>query len=244
MRHHLEHVSSDSMNWEKLAPGVYQKMLNLNEATRERTALFRFVPDEGAKAPNSSHYHSFYEELLVLDGRMTFDGELWLGERSYVYHPPFLVHGFNSDVPTTTTFLGRSPGDLDFNHPESDSETRPYYIQGDAPNRGFAYRTAEAEDSWSPLLDERGNEIGRQRILSEDTATGEGSSLLRLHEGATIPARPNGEATIDEGFIVEGTVIAETGMTWSIGDYWHRVPGYPIPELRVGKSTLIFSTNC
>ena len=46
MRHHIDHLSSSTMEWTQLSDGVYCKMLNHNKDTGDRTGLFRFVPEE------------------------------------------------------------------------------------------------------------------------------------------------------------------------------------------------------
>jgi len=242
MRHHIEHFSSTKIAWQKLSAGVYVKMLNHNLETGQRTGLFHFVPEEGAAPPNICLYHSISEELFILDGKMTFDHQKWLGEYAYVYHPPFLVHGFNSSIPVPTTFIGRSDNDLDFNFPYQDSATAPYYIQGKPTPRGLAYLNLRPETEWLPLLNPVGQEIGRQNILSQDPLTAEGSSLMRFQKGVKVPAKPEGYEICNEGFILEGRVKAQDGTIWETGDYWHRHPAMPVPALDILENTLIFST--
>ena len=243
MRHHIEHLSSTKMQWKKLSAGVYVKMLNHNMQSGERTGLFHFVPEEGAAPPNISHYHSISEELFILDGRMTFDHQTWLGKYAYVYHPPFLVHGFNSSIPVPTTFIGRSNNDLDFNYPDNSKASKPYYIQGKPAPRGLAHLNFRPETEWEPLLSPVGQEIGQQNILSQDPRTKEGSKLIRFHKGSKFPERPQGYEFCNEGFILEGRVEAEDGTVWEKGDYWHRHPGKRVQRLEILKQTLVFSTE-
>ena len=242
MRLHIEHLSSTAMNWERLSPGVYRKMLNHNQGTDERTALFHFVPSEGANPPNVCHYHSVYEELFILDGRMTFDHKTWLGENGYVFHPPFAVHGFDSAISEPTTFIARAPAELDFNYPETTNRTKPFFIEGKTANREITYLNPPGENSWSPLTSPEGKEIGQRFILNVDRDTGEGSSLIRFNQGFNAPFRPQGYDTFNEGFVLSGRVIADDGAQWTAGDYWHRRPGKSIPALIVSESALIFSS--
>ncbi len=241
MRHHIEHLSSSAMEWEKLAPGVYRKMLNHNQDSGERTAMFRFEPDEGANPPNICHYHSVSEEILVLDGRMTFDHKVWLSTNGYVFHPPFAVHGFNSAVPEPTTFIGKSPRELDFNYPEESDASEPFFVDGHSSNRAVTYLNPTDEDGWEVVRDPQGAAIGRRLNLSEDEETGEGANLIRFNAGLEVPARSTGYATVNEGFVLEGRVVAEEGTVWEKGDYWHRHPGKPVPALKIEQSALIYS---
>ena len=230
------------MDWGQLSSGVYCKMLNHNQESGERTALFKFVPSEGANPPNVCHYHSVYEEILVLEGRMTFDHRTWLGKNGYVFHPPFAVHGFNSDVPEETIFIGRSPADLDFNYPDAPETTETFYINGEIPERQVCYLNPEHERSWAPISGHDGQSIGRRLILSEDRETGEGSSLIRFKRGSHISARKNGYDVTNEGYILTGRIVAEDGTIWKEGDYWHRQPGKAVPALKAVQSTLIYSS--
>jgi hypothetical protein len=240
MRHHIEHLSSTDMAWTQVSAGVYTKMLNYNEADGDRTVLIRFVPAEGAAPPSVIHYHSAFEEIFILDGKMTFDGQTWLDGYAYVFHPPFVVHGFKSSVPEETVFLARAPTSLDFNFPEPTGETRPYLISGEAGTRDLVYANVPDEADWTPLTGASGAAMGRQFMLSRDRLSGEGSRLVRLAAGLEIPARPDGYESFDEGFLLEGRVEAEDGTVWRSGDYWHRLAGRAVPALRVEESALVF----
>ena len=242
MREHIEHLGSLTIAWQNVAPGIYMKMLNFNKTSGERTGLFRFVPDEGAAPPNSCHYHSVAEELFILTGRMSFDNQAWLDQYAYVFHPPFIVHGFDSRVPVETTFLARADDDLDFNFPPVSEVKEPYYVQGEAPKRGLAYVQSLPESDWALFKDPAGEVIGRQHILSEDTDTKEGTCLIRLYGGGRVPARSAGYEMCNEGFVLEGKVEADDGTVWRDGDYWHRQPGKAVPALMVHEDALILST--
>lgn len=248
MRSHIEHLSSEDMVWENPAPGVYMKMLNHNEADGCRTGLFRFVPDEGAKPPNVCHYHSVFEEIFILDGKMSFDSETWLGRHAYVFHPPYLVHGFNSSIPIATTFIARAPAELDFNFPELPQDKpphdkQPFYVRGAAKERGLVYMQPTPEARWSPIMGPSDKELGRQCELSRNNETGEGSCLIRYRAGLELPANDAVYETFDEGFIIEGRVEAKDGTVWGVGDYWHRHPGTAIPSLSITSPTLLFSST-
>lgn len=243
MRHHIEHLSSGLTPWQSLSPGVYCKMLNNNEKSGERTALFRFVPEEGANPPSIPHYHTVYEELFILEGKMTFDHKTWLGGHSYVYHPPYLVHGFKSAIPTETIFIGRSPHNLDFNYPKSIAKDEPFYIDNKTSTRDFAYTNVPQENDWQEFVGPNQHTIGRRFVLSEDKLSHEGSSLIRFYKGLHVPARESGYTAYNEGFVLEGQVEAEDGTIWCQGDYWFRHPGKAVPALHITENTLVFSSS-
>lgn len=243
MRHHIEHLSSGALPWRTLAPGVFCKMLNHNPESGDRTALFRFDPDQGAAVPGACHYHSVYEELLILDGAMTFDHQTWLTAHGYVFHPAFAVHGFDSAVPVPTTFLGRSPADLDFNFPDARDACEPFMVEGATASRPVTYLNPPDETSWTGLPGPDGAPMGRRLVLSEDRETGERSSLIRFHPGARLPALPEGHAKCHEGFVLQGRIRADDGTEWTGGDYWHRRPEKPVPALEIPEHTLLFAST-
>lgn len=243
MRNAVHHLKSSDLEWEAVGTGVYAKMLNDDEESGARTGLFKFIPAEGMKAPGQCHYHSVYEELLVLDGRVTFDGETWLTQRSYAFHPPFLVHGFGSSVPGPMMFLARSPKELDFNFPDAPDAKSPFLVEGHTASRDWTYIANTSESPWTPLYAGDGTKVGERFMLSEDRTTGEQSSLVRYNPGWTCAALPQGFDSYDEAFILEGELHADTGTIWSQDDYWHRRPGTPIPALSAPGGALIYSST-
>ena len=243
MRHHIQYLSSHQLTWEQLSQGVYRKNLNFNNKSGERSALYRFVPNEGASAPDRCHYHSVFEELFILDGKMTFDRKRWLNKHGYIFHPPFAVHGFNSEVPTETIFISRTPQDLDFNFPEQPHSNEPYFIDNKTNPVNVIYLNPPSEQTWDPILNTKGVEVGRQILLKRDETSGEKSLLIRYDKGFAIPANKHGYKSFNEGFVISGEITTNTTLSWKEGDYWHRHPDTPTPSLQIEKNTLLFLTQ-
>lgn len=228
------------MEWTELAPGIYTKMLNHNEVTGERTAMFRFRPKEGAAPPSICHYHSVPEEIFMLEGKMTFDHETWLGKFGYVYHPPFAVHGFNSAIPEETIFIGRGPAELDVNYPDPGAHKAPYYINGEIPDRPLTYLNPLDDRSWSRNNTAKYFTDCDQIVLSEDPVTGEGSALVKLKTGAQVSAPNDRHDTYLEGLVLSGQIKNILGQIFEQGDYWHIPPEAKIADLIANKDTVIF----
>ena len=100
MREPVPFLDTKAMDWTQSGlPGIYSILLSRDPETGERKALNRLVPADGMKPPGAAHYHHTTEELLIVKGRMSFDGKVWLTPQSYCFHPPETVHGIKSAVP-------------------------------------------------------------------------------------------------------------------------------------------------
>jgi mannose-6-phosphate isomerase-like protein (cupin superfamily) len=240
MRPHLPLVDTAELPWAAPAPGIYSKILSRDPDTGARTALNRLVPAEGAVGQPKAHYHHTTEEILVLDGMMSFDRRVWLHRGSYVYHPAETVHGFRSTVSVETLFLSRVGRDLDFNYVDHPRDDFPYPIGATAPARGLAMHASPFAHRWQPLLD-GAERYGREFELSADPVTGEGSRLIRYDAGRTEPTAVAG--TLDhhvELFVIEGALVSEDGRRFEAGCYASLPPGTPRPRFQAALDSLLY----
>jgi hypothetical protein len=195
LRNHVEHIDTNALQWQQTGAGVHTKIINANQDCGSRTVLVKLVPEEGFDPPSKIHYHSLSEELLVLDGLLTFDHKTWLDGISYIYHPPFMIHGFKSATPETTTLLARGTGELDFNFPDPSKVDISSPVDGSTPTRDLLYLNNINEKEWSPFYGDDCQKIGEMLSLGTNSQTGEGECFERYFPGWT-------RAAISGGFTV------------------------------------------
>ena len=238
MRPRIVGLDVDAMAWTPLGPpGLFSKMLSRDEETGARTALQRMDPGLGYTAPTVAHYHLTYEEILGIEGYFSFDQRTWVVPRSYVFHPPRTVHGFNSMVPEESLFLSRVGENLAFNFVEEPEHDDLYVVDGDAPPRApAAYGDPIAALGWSETI-----LLGQQTstcLLSRDPSIGEGSALARLPKGWASPAQQREDYL--EIFVLEGGLSADDEPAISGRAYFFIPPGEPVPALRAEKDSEIY----
>jgi quercetin dioxygenase-like cupin family protein len=243
MRPHLPIVDTAQLPWATPAPGLYSKILSRDPETGARTALNRLVPAEGAVGQPKAHYHHTTEEILVLDGMMSFDRRVWLHRGSYVYHPAETVHGFRSTVPTETQFLSRVGKDLDFNFVESPTDDFPYPVGTAASSRALAMHASPFAQRWNPLIED-GERYARVFELSSDLVTGEGSKLVRYDAGRIEPAAAaHTLARFEEMFVIEGCLVSESGQRYAAGCYAFLPPGTTRPRFQAAENSLLYVSH-
>lgn len=108
MRYDIHHLRSNDLPWRWLSDGVYRKVLNGNEHSKDMTALFRFVAQEGALAPDPTllHSHLGYQASTAYTESKQWIQYNGIGDCDYVYHP---YSQYYSEQPTadTTVFIRR-----------------------------------------------------------------------------------------------------------------------------------------
>jgi len=224
MKEAVRLVDTRDLSWEPLgAPGLFTKRLARDPQTGERTALQRAVPDLGQRPPGRAHFHSTYEEILVMRGSMSFDSVQWLQPHGYLYHPPRTVHGFRSALRGETWFLSRVGHDLDFTFVPEPSQTSPYYVGEAAPERGWTYVPDPDSETWPPQAEAVGPFVGAAvRVLSVHPTTGEGSMLVRLPAGWRGRAEAFASRAYLEMFLLDGHLELADGTRIESGGYTFR----------------------
>jgi hypothetical protein len=223
------------------APGIYSKILSRDSETGARTALQRLVPEDGLVNQPAAHYHSTYEEILVIDGMMSFDSRTWLHSAAYCFHPSQTVHGFRSTVPVETVFLSRVGQDLDFNYVEAPSDDFPYSVADVPDARELALVPCPFGQHWHELTDDEGIRYGLRLMLSRDPQSGEGSELRRYVAGSGEPAGQAHELThCLELYVLEGRLVADDGREFGPDCYACLLPGVLRPRFRCLEDALFF----
>lgn len=208
------------MPWNSTRPGTSAKLLSVNEGKPAATVLLCFDPQDGYEDQPNPHYHEGLEELLILDGKLSFDSKTWLHRGGYVYHPPFFVHGFASRVATRTTILARSEGPIEtkFISKDSAEDTYPYQLC-DTVSAGAL---SIVPSPWAFRFDPVDAEVGeiRQYTYSAHADTG---AITQLREfAAQAKERTPGivpDRMAEEVFVLSGELTDETGQVFSEGDF-------------------------
>jgi hypothetical protein len=240
LRNHVEHIDTNAVQWKQTGAGVYTKTINANQDSGARTVLIKLVPEEGFDPPSKIHYHTLSEELLVLDGLLTFDHKTWLDGISYIYHPPFMIHGFKSATPETTTLLARGTGELDFNFPDPSEVDIDSPVDGSTPTRDLLYLNNINDKVWSPIYGDDGQQVGEMLSLGTDSQTGEGACFERYYSGWTRAAISDGFAVYDEVYVLDGEISSGSNDVWAKGHYWYRALETPQPALQSRSGALVF----
>lgn len=232
-RPYVAHVNIADIEPFSRAPGRAAYMLSRDPDTTARTAVQRVTPTAEFKAEPMAHFHKTTEEILVLEGLMSFDSRTWLPPGSYVFHPREYVHGFASALPVETLYISRVGAELDFTY-VPDPLSQDCYFVGESPSaRKLVYAPSAIGGEWETLpAQTNGRHPNWLKVLSQDTENGQGSALIRLSAGGRIEGLTTGFER--ELFVVEGVAEAQDGARFSRYSYacWpagQAQPGFETP---------------
>lgn len=180
-RSQIIHVTD--IQWREAMPGVRQKELWSDPATKRRAVMSRFEP--GAALP--MHRHAGDEILYVVEGAIADEsGAVTAGNMGY--RPNGCVHSVTSK--NGATVLAVITGGVE-----------------PAKEAGGAPRSQVIALSELPWRDARPGV--RQKLIWEDKAAGRHAVLARFEPGAALPRhRHTGEELL---YIIEGSHADETG---------------------------------
>lgn len=246
MTAHIPLLDTNAMPWERSTAltGLFTKKLLENPQTGARTYLQRLVPSEGALPPQVAHYHQTFEELFVVQGRMSFDSELWLTPYSYCWHPPGTVHGFKSNVPEETWFISRVGEPLQFTYIENPPQKKPYAVNGSPPPRACAYHAvAQSAAAWEPVRNVMGEVTASRYVLSVDPNTGAGSVMMRYQPGWVSTETNAYTDMAEEIFVLEGALECDDGRVLKAGCYAATPANWPRRRWRSSNGALAYVTR-
>ncbi|WP_404478156.1 cupin domain-containing protein [Novosphingobium sp. BL-52-GroH] len=241
MREAVPFLDTNAMEW---APGElhgqFTKMLSHDPETGARTALQRIDPSSGYGAPAKPHYHSGDEEIFVVDGKFSFDGENWLGRYSYCFHPTHTVHGFKSEVAEESFFLSKIKTHLDFNFSEEYRDLVPFNLDGIEPERGVSVIGDPMKQEWQDVAGPDGTTVMRRLILSRHPGTGEGAMLVQFMPGFVSEHGPHYHTSDEEVFVMEGEMETTDGVVFGPGCYTYKPAGTVQSPLRSTKGAICY----
>ncbi len=242
MRPHVARLDTNAMPWTPGdMTGLFSKILSHDPKTGARTALQRIDPNFGYKAPSAAHFHHMDEEIFVLKGRFTFDGEVWLTAHSYCFHPSETVHGFKSALAEESWFLSRVSQELDFNFVEKPRETTKPYSLKDAPGpRGVSVVPDPQKANWQDVQNKAGKVVMQRLVLSQHPQTGEGSMLVRFLPGWESPYGNHFHSVYEEAFVLDGALEAADGTVYGAGCYSFKPPRTVQSRLQSERGALCY----
>jgi hypothetical protein len=194
--------------------------LSLDATTGGTTSYFEFPP--AWHGNDTAHYHSFAEEVFVLGGDITLDGEDYFHRGDYLYRPGGIVHGHHEGSHGGSRMLIRTGGPLDFNYVREPTSAHEYVLVPNTDGRGqvLHLKTEEMSAEWVGT----GRARYARKALSTDTRTGATTALLEF------PAAWRGRVALDppmsaEWFVVAGGAVLADGTAFETESYGFRPPG-------------------
>ncbi len=223
MRPYIPHLDANALAWEEiLDTGAKRKVLGRDLETGSDTSFVRIPP--GWKGPAGAHYHSSFEEALVLSGDVDLNGNDLLVGGSYLYRPGGIVHGWVDHSSGGSDIIIKMGTDTDLisvGPPEHDHEYD--YPSARVPDgRPHIVHLRTGERPWEPR---KGAPDGvHEKILSRDRDTGAETLMMHLDEGFEGDLSLPSDATW-EWVVVEGGMSLADGKTFARIGYSHRPAG-------------------
>lgn len=220
MRPTIQHLDADQKPWEEILDSkAMRKVLSCDPATGGDTSFVRLPAGWQGRA--GAHYHSDFEEALVLSGDVDLNGEGdVLGAGSYLYRPGGIVHGrvdrstggadiiIKMGAATDLISVGQPLHRHEYDHPTARKrDGRPHIVH---------FKT-EAEP-WRPWN-------GAQRkILSRNSESGAETLLIQIGEKLDAPIKLGGDAGW-EWVVLAGEFRLADGSAFGPFSYSYRPKG-------------------
>lgn len=172
--------SVNPLDWEPLGThGVTRKLLSHDPVTGAVTQYVN-IP-ENWRGGGVAHHHSCVEEAFIISGDVSLVPDDRLVDGSYLYRPPFIVHGHDERADKGCRCIIRMSGDMDFNLVPEPERAVEYAIQPITDPRGHVLHLKTPEMEWQT----RGEGAGQfgLKLLSIAGDTGAYTGLVRLPPG-------------------------------------------------------------
>jgi quercetin dioxygenase-like cupin family protein len=213
MESRVEKVRPSEVEWEILGThGLRRKLLGTDGTTGGTTAIVG-IP-RGWRGGGIAHYHHAFEEVYMLEGSVTLDGNYYWRSGDYFYRPAHVVHGHDEKSPEGALALVRSDGPLELLLVHDPEEPEEYPLPASRDGRGHVKHVVVAEVP--PVADPAFPSDWKVRALSADPGTGARTLIV------DVPRNWSGEApSVDgawEAMILAGSVDGELGR-FELWDY-------------------------
>ena len=214
-------MNIETLPWEPLGENELRRKI-LNQDTGTGTVIQYVHIPPNWKGGDVAHYHSCFEEVLIIEGDVTLNGRYDLVDGSYLYRPGHIVHGHHESAKEGCLCIIRMGGDLDFNlvhEPESDDE---YPLEPITDGRGHVLHLRTNTMDWQEQDDE-GSRY-RVKLLSTDPETGAYTALLALDAG--WGGRLSTESEFSrEWLMLSGSWQREDGAVFGPNTYYYSPAG-------------------
>ncbi|TYC85014.1 cupin domain-containing protein [Novosphingobium sp. BW1] len=209
----LHRVRGNALEWEMLGThGLKRRKLGEDPETGHVTNLV-YIP-EGWRGGGVAHFHDAFEEVYMLEGSVTLDGNHYFRKGVYFYRPGHIVHGHDERSEEGALALVRSDGLLSLQLIHEPEQPIEYPLPEADDGRGHVFELAIADIS--PRPDPALPEVWTIKAFSADPRSG-----ARTFE-ALVPAGWQGEAAALgcswEAYVLDGT-LEGAGKSWVAGDY-------------------------
>jgi len=229
----MSHVDGNALPWvEILNTGAKRKQLSVDPDTGSDTSFVR-IP-RGWRGPAGAHYHTGFEEAMILTGDVDLNGNDLLVNGSYLYRPGGIVHGWVDHSPSGSDIIikmGRAVDLISVGEPEHAHE---YDYPGARVEDGRPHiiHLKTKEHTWQ--LWPGGPGGVEKKSLSRDESNGAETLLARVASGFSAEFNLDTNLTW-EWVVLEGGLNLSDGTVFSHLGYSHRPAGSE--ETRIVSST-------
>lgn len=216
----LAKVNSTDQPWEVLGThGLRRKVMGLDASSGHVTFLLD-IP-KGWHGGGVAHFHHGFEEVLMLEGSVTLDGEHYWHAGDYFYRPAYVVHGLKESSEEGAKALVRCDRPMELLLvPEPELPTEYSLPECNDP-RGhlFQVRVDDAPVSGKDNLPPE----WRVQTLSADPESGARTLMITIAPGwsgdAATPPNADWEAFMLDGTIETNSTGETNAASFAKGDY-------------------------
>jgi hypothetical protein len=172
--------SIGALDWEPLGThGIKRKLLSADPVTGAVTQYVH-IP-ENCVGGGVAHYHTCMEEAFIIEGDVSLIPDDPLVDGSYLYRPPYIVHGHDERADKGCLCIIRMGGEMDFNLVHEPKQPVEYAIEPVTDPRGHVLHLKSPGMTWQS----RGDGDGRfdLKLLSKAGDTGAYTGLVKLPPG-------------------------------------------------------------
>lgn len=223
MRPHIPHLDAANLAWEEILDSkAMRKVLSCDPVTGSDTSYVKLPPDW--RGPAGAHYHTDFEEALVLAGDVDLNGDEILVAGSYLYRPGGIVHGWVDHSPTGAEIIIKMGTATDLISVGAPLHRHEYDYPGARRPDGRPHIThlKTADVPWQPWPTAPGTV--RFKSLSRDAKTGAETMLVELVQGFSGTLKLAADTTW-EWVVTIGSLSLADGTTFRKFGYSHRPAG-------------------
>lgn len=209
----LKPVRAATLEWEPLGThGLRRKLLGFDPETQHATNIVE-IP-RGWRGGGIAHYHAVFEEVFMLSGSVTLDGNHYWQGGDYFYRPAHVVHGHDESSAEGALCVIRSDGKIELLLVHEPEQPVEYPMPESDDARGHVFQVPIADVAG--VTDAAFPADWSVRPLSADPKSGARTVIADIPAGwrGTAPAL----GATWEAMVLEGTVEG-SAASYGEGDY-------------------------